>query len=326
MFACGKRLKNELTKEELFELINILREVRCPELRITGGEPVIRKDLFEVTKKAKEIGLYVMLNTNGIYGKKIWYQLISSGIDEIIISLEGDEPEHDKRRGTGAFMHVMKTIAFLAKFNKTAPGKDKIKLTLNQTFGRSNVKDFEFVVRLAARVGADVNLMPLRPFGTTKVRLIDDMLTPEEFRDFMEQVMRMRVNPEIVNSGIRIISKNFDLFADYPGAAHLPKPFDKSSCGASGLGLGINSDGEIDVCGFLSKIPGFYGPNILKMPFYHVWMSPKIHSFRTVVKRYCEQCTYYRKQCVGACKAMAYAETGDLGGRDRYCFAHLIKH
>jgi len=49
-----------------------------------------------------------------------------------------------------------------------------------------------------------------------------------------------------------------------------------------------------------------------------------MHSFRTVIKRHCEPCPYYRKQCFGACKAMAYAAIGDMGSIDRYCFVHLL--
>jgi len=325
MFSCGKRNPGELSTEQLFELVRILSEVRCPELRITGGEPTIRKDLFQVIQKAKDLGLYVMLNTSGIYGDKIRKQLISSGLDAIIVSLDGEQEQYEIRRGKNTYQHIIETLKFFSVYNRHASGEDQIDLTINFTFGRSNIGDLPQVVKLCAKYNVNVNLSPLRPYGTTKVKLMDDMLTPKEFLQFTKMVMEIREYPEVIDAGIKIIHKNFDLFAEDFGESHLPTPFNHYNCGAAGLGLGINPDGKLNVCGFLSKIPKFQGPNILETSFFDFWFSPVMHSFRTVVKRYCEPCKYYRKQCKGSCRAMAYAAEGDLGGKDTYCFAPLLK-
>jgi len=324
MFARADFSKKEMSTEELYEVIKILKDARVPELRITGGEPTIRKDLFLIIKRAKNAGMYAMLNTNGVYGDAIRKKLADSGIDAIIFSLDGMKDLHEVRRGKGTFEKLLATFDFFSTLNKRRNDDEKIKLTANFTFGRSNICDFENVAKLCATYRINLNLMPLRPYGSAKVKLMDDMLSAREFMEFSEKVMNTRKLAEIVDSGIEIIHQNFDLFSKDPKESHLPAPFDRSSCGAAGFGLGINPDGKLNVCGFLSKIPEFQGPNILEVPFYDFWFSTAMHSFRTVVKRYCEGCKFYRKQCKGACKAMAYAKDKDLGGRDSYCFAHLI--
>lgn len=329
MFACGRDMPkgHEMTFEEIQRLLRILHDVRCPELRITGGEPTVRKDVPCIMAEAKQMGFYTMLNTNGSFTAEVGNQIAQAEPDELIFSLDGPPERHEQLRGKGSFSHLEQNMRFFSRLK--AESKRRILLALNFTFGKHNVQDLDWVVFYAARLGINVNLMPLRPYGAARCDLPEEMLSPEEFLRFTESVCRLRERSEIRDSGIRIIHKNFDLKSPAPDGRGAPSPFDRSSCGAGSFGLGVNPDGHINVCGFLAKDDRFIGPSMLEMPFERVWYGPTIHGFRCIVKVDCEGCRFYRRSCVGACKAMALAH-GDgqwdtLSGRDPYCYAHLLE-
>ena len=323
MFACGRGRAStpEMSRAELRRLLEVLRDVRCPELRITGGEPTVRPDLPAFMAEARQMGFYVMLNTNGVFGDATCDRLLDADPHELIVSLDGTPGRHDALRGAGAFDRLDRNLVVLAARRDAGNGSPV--LTLNFTFGRHNADDLEWVVGFAARRRIHVNLMPLRPFGAARCNLMADMLTPAEFTAFTAWVDRLRADEQVRAAGIRIIHKNFDLNAPAGDARGVPPPFDRSSCGACSFGLGINPDGRANACGFLAGDPRFVGPNLLQVPFERVWYAPAIHAFRTVVKVPCEGCRHYRRACVGACKAMALATAdGDWDGlsdNDPYC-------
>jgi len=310
----------ELTVEQRLEILRKLHEAGVTEYRATGGEPTILKGFFDIAKQAREYGMNVMVNTNGILSKDTISKVIESGIDELIISVDGLEESHDKRRGRGSFAKTLSSINTLIEYNKSS--SDKVRLTINQTVGKENVHDAESLVMMAASLGLNVNFMPLRPYGRA---LNSDMMDAREFMEFTRKVNDLRGIKEVADSGIDIYHKNCDLFGNYTSYKSQPRPFDKSSCGASATGLGINYDGIVNACGFLAQLPEFQGPNLLQASVQDAWMHPNIVGFRHVVKKHCEPCGYYQKNCAGTCKAMALAEHDKLDEMDRYCFKHLME-
>jgi radical SAM protein with 4Fe4S-binding SPASM domain len=327
MFACGSQLEKtpEMKTEQIFEVLRRLQGVRCPELRITGGEPTLRRDLAMIVTEAKRRGFYVMINTNGVFGQSVQERIAEAGPHELIFSLDGRPEHHDLIRGRSAFERLEKNLRFFSQQREQSPGSAE--LTVNFTFGRHNAMDLEWVIRFAAGLGVHVNLMPVRPFGAA-CNLPDVCLAPAEFMSFTEQVARLRGCQEVIESGIRIIHKNFDLESRSPDARDQPTPFDRSSCGASTFGLGINPDGRTNACGFLAKDSRFVGPSLLDLPFEEIWYSPPIHGFRCIVRIGCESCEHYRVSCSGGCKAMALASGGGrreaLSGPDPYCYADRL--
>jgi len=100
----------ELENNKVHELIEEATFLGFNELRLSGGEPTLRKDLFEIIQHASDLNLNVLLSTNGlIIDEKYALKLRESGLKEIIFSLDSDNPKlNDKIRATKN--HFKKTI------------------------------------------------------------------------------------------------------------------------------------------------------------------------------------------------------------------------
>ena len=142
----GKSKDGELTTSEWVKVIDEFSKLYKTKVTFTGGEPLIRPDIFILTKRAKERGLIVEIFTNGtlIRNEKIVNKLTES-VDIIQLSLDGATARiNDKIRGKGVFNKVIRAIHLL---------KDtKIKLRLAIIVMPQNIKDLkeniEYLVRL----------------------------------------------------------------------------------------------------------------------------------------------------------------------------------
>jgi MoaA/NifB/PqqE/SkfB family radical SAM enzyme len=327
MVGKEERGEDELTTEEAIDVIRQLEELGNPELRITGGEPTIRPDLFEIIHNAAiERNMNVVMNTNGVFNDKVREKIAASGLDGLVISVDGNREIHDQIRRQGSFDQTIRTINYIAEYNETADRK--ISICLNPTISRKNVHLTEYLARLAVRLGGakkglEINFMPLRPFGNAE-NITSQMLTAEGWYEFSKELARIREIPEIKESGVPIYSRNMDLLGCYDDCRDKPVPFDRSSCGAATFRMGLSPNGQGNVCGFIGMMNEFKTPSTRHASILEIWHSPAFEKLRHTVKEPCEKCDYYRKECVGVCKAMSYIHTGELGKYDRYCYAHLL--
>lgn len=102
----------ELSTEEIFTVMDDLKQFRVPALILSGGEPLLRPDIFEIAGRAKKMGFYVGLSSNGtLINHDNIDQIVATGFDYVGVSLDGIGATHDKfRRKDGAFDASMKGI------------------------------------------------------------------------------------------------------------------------------------------------------------------------------------------------------------------------
>jgi len=95
----------ELTTGEVFEVMDDLRRFGVPVLILSGGEPLLRPDIFEISRRAKDMGFYVGLSTNGaLIDDAMTRRIAGIGYDYVGISLDGIGAVHDRfRRKEGAY-------------------------------------------------------------------------------------------------------------------------------------------------------------------------------------------------------------------------------
>jgi len=142
----GKRNPNELGTEEWKKIFFSLKEwLGYYYLNLMGGEPFLRKDLFEIANFASENGAIVDITTNGfLINKKIVKKIAASGISKIIFSLDGMNPEtHDWLRQPGFFDKVISAIDELKNEN--------INITLNTVINKCNMDQLEDLVMFTHR-------------------------------------------------------------------------------------------------------------------------------------------------------------------------------
>ena len=105
----------ELSTAEVFRVMDDLKSFRVPALILSGGEPLLRKDLFEVAGRAKGMGFYVALSTNGtLIDVPLAARIRDTGFDYVGISLDGLEQTHDRfRKQKGAFVKSLHALRIL---------------------------------------------------------------------------------------------------------------------------------------------------------------------------------------------------------------------
>lgn len=307
-------------------IIRKFYEVGVMEWNFTGGEPTVAPDLLDAIKIANKFRMKVSLNTNGCWNFEISKRILDSGIDEFVISLDGSEKTHDKRRGQETFKRVIKTLNKIYEYNRNNPN-GRLKVILNMTVGKDNVRDIEFIVRLGTKYNYDIKFVPLRPAGRASKNL---MLSTKEYMEFAKRVQQLRENPKIKESNISVLLNHQDLFyPHYPDKSNLPYPFNYSQCTALTTAMDILPDGKVVACSFLMERPEFIGPNILDVSVYDAWRHPKMERFRWARKQSCASCGFYMKQCRGICRSNVILNGGRIEGNkligdDPYCFKDLL--
>ena len=141
--------EGELDTEAGLALLDQIREVGKPVVILTGGEPLMREDIFELARHGTRKGLRMVMAPNGtLITKNIAKQMADSGIQRISISLDGATQEsHDRFRGVdGAFEGALRGIQL---------AKDAgIEFQINTTITKTNLHEIPNIQDLAVKLGA----------------------------------------------------------------------------------------------------------------------------------------------------------------------------
>ncbi len=127
----------ELSTEEVFRVMDDLKGCRVPALVLSGGEPLLRKDLFAIAERAKGMGFFVALSTNGtLIDMPLARRIRDTGFGYVGISLDGLEETHDRfRRKKGAFVKSLGALRLLRDLG--------VKVGVRFTLTEDNAADFE---------------------------------------------------------------------------------------------------------------------------------------------------------------------------------------
>ena len=140
--SADKDFPGELSSQEVATVMDDLKSFGVPVLILSGGEPLLRPDIFDISQRAKEMGFYVGLSTNGtLIDEHNIERIAAAGYDYVGISIDGIKETHDKfRRKEGAFdasMHAVK----LCRDNG-------IKIGMRFTMTQDNSREFPQLLEL----------------------------------------------------------------------------------------------------------------------------------------------------------------------------------
>ena len=315
--AVEKPLPNEFSTNEAIRLIDEICSVSSPILILTGGEPMLRPDIYDIAAYGNKKGLRVVMGSNGtLITSTVAKKLYQAGIQRVAISLESaDAKIHDEfRKIPGSFEAALEGIHHLKE--------QKVGIQIDPTITKRNLDDVDNILNLALELEVDaLHIFLLVPTGRGK-ELKEEEIPPEEYERVLNwfydkqrevplhlkatcaphyyRIMRQRAKEE----GIKITRETHGLEAMTRGCLG----------GISFCFIGHN--GRVQPCGYLELDCG----NVREQPFHKIWEeSPIFLDLRDYdkLKGKCGICEY--KKVCGGCRARAYALTGDYLGEEPYC-------
>ena len=155
----------ELDTSEMFTVLRDMKAIGTAGVGVTGGEPMLRKDLFEILREGTRLGLFMHLNTDGFQVEETAETLLATGVRSINLSLDGATADvHDRARGrVGSFDRVIDGLRALdaARGRRRRPS-----ITAVTVLTARNLDGIGDVVRVAIDAGADrVGVIPVHDFG-----------------------------------------------------------------------------------------------------------------------------------------------------------------
>jgi len=305
--AGDRDASDELSTDEIRRLFDEIASRTRPIMILTGGEPLMREDVFDIARYGKSLGFHMAAAPNGtLMDAEVARRLKDAGIERIAISLDGATAEvHDAfRRMPGAFAGAMRGIE--------AAREAGLPFQINTSVTAMNVDELPAVHELAKRSGAEAHhIFMLVRVG--RGRELDAEVPP----DRQERVLHwlhdrhreglIRVRATCAPHYFRILTQH----AAETGTAAVTR-----GCLAGRRFVFISSTGRVQPCGYLDVDCG----NIRERSFWDIWeTSPVFGELRDDenLKGKCGLCDY-RSVC-GGCRARAYAASGDYLAEEPMC-------
>ena len=310
----------ELKTEEILQVARDIRECGDPIMILTGGEPLVRADIYAIARYCSGIFTRVALATNGtLVDDAIAAKIAGSGIQRVSISLDGScAATHDAFRGLpGSFDAALRGFDALRRAN--------VSVQVNVTVSRYNVAELGDILNLALAHGADAfHVFVLVPVGCGAEISDDVRLSPPE----MEKVLRWLFDKSLELRGrvhvkatcapqyyriMREVSRERGLKMESSG--HGMQAMTRGCLAGSAVCF-ISRTGDVQPCGYLPLRVG----NVREQKFGDIWRnSEEFQALRDPgrLKGKCNACGY-RKVCAG-CRARAYADTTDFLNEDPDC-------
>ncbi len=276
---------------------------------ITGGEPFLRADLFDVLGEIRDNRGDIYLLTNGtLVTSDKAKRLAAHGVRGVQVSIEGPEKIHDQIRGRGNFNKALQGVEHLLDAG--------IVVTLNATLSRINAAYLMDFVDVASKLGVQrLGFSRLVPTGRG-AGLLAEMLEAEEVKRLYEAVLSVQIPGLEIVTGDPIATQAHDDGAEDLGSTPV------GGCAAGVSGLTFLPDGTITPC---RRLPVPIG-NIRTDALREVWATSNVLNLlrdRSAYKGKCGRCARWAN-CRG-CRAIAYAYArsrgcDDLLAEDPQCF------
>ena len=307
----------ELNRDKCREILEQIALIDKPIIILTGGEPLLRKDIFDLALHGTQLGLRMVMASNGtLLNPQTAEKIKSSGIKRVSISIDGaNAPEHDQfRKVPGAYRGALEGIDILKKAH--------IEFQINTTVTKHNVHQIQEILNLAIELGAAAHhIFLLVPTGRAR-DMVNQEIEALEYENLLRWFYTMRnevplhlkatcaphyyriLRQEAHTKGEKVDYETFGLDAVTRG------------CLGGTSFCFISHDGVVQPCGYLELNSG----DLKTSSFGSVWQNSEIFKQlrdSSAYKGKCGRCEYL-KFC-GGCRARAFEATGDFLAEEPLC-------
>lgn len=316
--SSGLKEDNELSTDEVKNNLDLFAENRIFNINFTGGEPLLRSDIFEIFEYASTKKIFFDFSTNGfLIRKKTVSKLKETNVTQVQVSIDGFEKTHDFIRGvSGAYKRTLEAIKLLIS--------EEIDVAISCTVNKKNIKEVPKLIDWASKIGVDSFKTTLFiPTGKGEFNKNELIITPYDVKEL--SLMMKKKQRDLTGQLSIMLHSCYPWLIDRPSQKRPDWLRSKNIyCAAGTRNLFITSDGNVTPCPFLRD---FVIGNLRKEKISDIWNSRVLDIFRKIrpvdLKGKCKECVYLGDQCFGGCRAAAFAYSNDLYGEDPFCWKNL---
>ncbi|MCX7726150.1 MAG: 12,18-didecarboxysiroheme deacetylase [Chitinispirillaceae bacterium] len=318
--------EGELTTDEAKKFIDSLAEFGVPVLLFSGGEPLLRKDLFELVSHTKKSGIRAVISTNGtLIDEKKAELLAQAGLSYVGISIDGLKKIHDRFRGVnGSFESSIAGIRACKKVG--------VKVGLRFTINKTNVEDIPGVFKLMEEEQIPrICFYHLVYTGRAK-ELVNEDLDHKKARETVDLIIDLTAS--LHKRGLKAEVLTVDNHADgvylylrmlkekSPRAGDVLELLKMNGGNSSGIGISsVSWDGSVHPDQFWRH---YTVGNVRERAFGEIWSSNeplliKLRDRKKLLKGKCSRCKWINI-CNGNLRVRAEAIFNDLWAEDPACY------
>jgi len=317
----------ELSTQEAKSFIQDLSDFRIPVLLFSGGEPLLRDDIFELAIFARELGIRSVLSTNGtLITEKTAQKIKEAGFGEVGISLDGMGANNDRFRGLkGAYDAALQGIRSCVVLGQ--------KVSLRFTITRPNYRDIPAIFELIEQESIDrACFYHLAYVGRASKMQVDDV-NPEETRAIVDLIFErtLDLHQRGLNKEILTVDNHADgvylylrVKREQPGrAAEVFDLLRRNGGNNAGLRIGaVDNLGNVHADQFWWHYS--FG-NVRERKFGDIWLDTSdplmrgLKDRKPLLKGRCARCQYI-DICKGNLRVRAEAAYGDVWAEDPACY------
>jgi PqqA peptide cyclase len=294
----------ELSKQTLVRLFQEAASLDILQVDFTGGEPLARPDIVELTHAARQAGLYVSLITSGLpLDEAKLAALVEAGLDHFQLSFQGASEETAREiSNTTSHPHKLHVLEWLKKH--------RIGVTLNFVIHRQNIDELDEMLEMVEehKPGC-VEFASVQYYGWGLANRVALLPTRKQLEECVE---RLKKAEEQLKGTTRVVFVVPDYYAKYP----------KPCVGGWGRKLMLVSpDGSVLPCHAASVIPGMQFENVKDKSLKEIWEnSAAFRKFRGEdwMQEPCKSCDR-RHVDFGGCRCQAFLLSGDAAATDPVC-------
>lgn len=303
----GVRSEDELSTDEARKLIEEIKKAGFQIMIFSGGEPLMRPDIYELATFATNLGLRAVMGTNGsLITAEVARQIKEAGFMAAGVSLDSLDPvkNNNFRKLDNAYQLTVEGMHNLKEAG--------VPFQIHTTVMDWNVMELEAITDFAIGVGAMAHhVFFLVPTGRA-INIEDEALKVVEYERTLARLMEkqrevpIEIKPTCAPQFIRV--------ADKKG---IPLRFSKGCLAGISYCI-ISPTGDVQPCAYLDMRLG----NVKEQPFDRIWLENKeLQRLRTMeYEGKCGICDF--KERCGGCRARANYYNGDFMGEDTWCLYH----
>jgi len=309
----------DFSTAEAYRILDDIAEFAKPVVVLSGGEPLLRNDVFDIARYGSGKGLRMCLATNGtLVTDEVCEKIKASGIRIVSMSLDGATAEvHDDfRNEAGAFDGTVNAAKLFRN--------NGIEFIINSSFTSRNQEEIPKIYRLAKELGATAWYMfMIVPTGRGE-DIMAELISKEDYEKILDWHYEMEkdehdmlVRPTCAPHYYRVVLQK----SKEEGSKFERRTLKFSTGGSKGCLAGqliclIDVDGNVLPCSYFPKAAG----NIREQSFRDIWENSELFKDMRDFKKYkgkCGQCEYIN--VCGGCRARAYSVYGDYLAEEPFC-------